>query len=159
MKPTRFEWAAAVALAVAVGWLVVAAATAMATDEDVACGTVWFTDDYYLERWTVDEGASISIVGSFVWIQYAHTPSSEVNIVSLPLEGRESPVTICTTYIAEGTIPNGTDDLRTGTPPPPEGYSQAVEFVEDERVAVTSLAEPHPTILNAWILSNGLVLQ
>ena len=140
--------------------LFIASIPAQSAEEgDVACGTVWFTDDYYQERYTVDEGANVSIVGSFVWLQYAHTPSSEVNIVSLPLEGSESPVTICTTYIAEGTIPNGSDDLRTGTPPPPEGYSQAIEFVDDERVAVVSLLEPHPTLIDVWITSQGLEVR
>ena len=136
--------------------LFLASIPAQSAEEDVACGTVWFDEHYSQIDYTVDEGANVSIVGHFMWLQYAHSPSSTHNIVSYDLKGQESPVTICTSYVAEGVIRNGYDDMKAGVDPPAEGYAKATPLA-DGRIAVASTFEPHPTIVDAWITSNGLV--
>lgn len=142
-------------------WLMVAAIAALilllafavanpslaAETGDVGCVTVrvhHVTDNHTTtDILEIDDGASTDVVGHYLWLQYAHTPSSIDNIVSTDLDvwPDGTVLTFCTDYVAEGVIPTGP--------------GAAYQVVAVEGVVASSSATPHPSIVDAWVTSNG----
>ena len=158
MKPASIKATIATVIAtILVLFLFSVAVGEAAEPGDVGCATVefeWAGDNTpLLTSWVVDEGVNVSTVGHFLWIQFAYEPSSTVNVLSLDLTGKEQPLTVCTDYIAEGAIPNGVDN------PDHEGdYAKVIE-VAPAVYAVASTVEPHPTVIDAWIVNGGFVAK
>ena len=148
-------WTFVLALVLLFWFLLFTAVGAIAADDgDVGCVTVNVRDiDYAYLADIVDitEGASATVVGHYLWLQYAHTPSSLDNIVSTDLTGlKGQQVTLCTTYVSAGTIPTGAGESVRVEATSPEAPSRVIH-------SVVSTLTPHPVWLEAWITDQGLV--
>lgn len=133
--------------------LAIANPSLAAEEGDVGCVTVEVVhvDAHYttIDIHTITEGMSATVVGHYLQMQYAHTPSSLDNVVSTDLDvwPTGTILTACTDYIATGVIPTG----------PGTAYEATIDTSGPPTVAVVSTLEPHPTILEAWITASGMV--
>jgi len=137
-------------------WFLVftALGVAIASDDDnVGCVTVNVLDiehRYQAEKVELTDGASFTVVGHYLWLQYAHTPSSLENLVSTDLTGlKGQQVTLCTTYVSAGSIPTGAGESVRVDAAAPDAPSRVIHTV------VSTLA-PHPQVMGAWITDQGL---
>jgi len=161
-------WTFVLALILLFWFLLFTAVGAIASDDgDIGCVTVNVLDSdhrYQAEQVELTDGASFTVVGHYLWLQYAHTPSSLDNVVSTDLTGlKGQQVTLCTTYVSVGTIPTGAGESVRVDAAAPEAPSRVIRTVVStlSRVirTVVSTLTPHSQVMDAWITDNGLVAK